>query len=62
MGKLIYEGSGQKWFQENMGRGGAIPLRPRPAPEQESSPEENPIAGSDISFPGKTANTTGSLM
>ena len=26
MGKLIYKGSNPKWFQENMGRGGAIPL------------------------------------
>lgn len=43
---LIMEGSDPKWFQENMGRGGAIPLGKKSEPKQPNSsgpkPEEKP--------------------
>lgn len=35
------------WWEKNMGRGGAIPLKPRPVQEQKNSSGGNPIAESD---------------
>lgn len=40
MAKVIYEGSDPKWFEENMGRGGAIPLGKRPEPKPQSLSEQ----------------------
>lgn len=36
MAKVIYMGSGRKWAEENIGRGGAIPLGKKSAQEQPS--------------------------